>query len=215
VESGEIKMRLYFVRHGQSEANLTRTFSNFGWKHPLTQKGVEQAHTLAERLAREGITRIYSSPIQRAVQTAAILAAKIGSSFELSEALREFSVGIFEDSNDPKDWEAHDDVMADWFRCRKLESKIEGGESFLDIRTRFEPFIDQVVSQARGTDERVVLVGHGGLYITMLPAILKNIGVEYSLMDFFPNTGYVLAETRADGMYCLEWCGLMVEQGKT
>jgi broad specificity phosphatase PhoE len=44
-------MKLYFVRHGQSEANISRVISNRGWVHPLTEKGLQQAHDLAARLA--------------------------------------------------------------------------------------------------------------------------------------------------------------------
>ena len=40
-------MRLYFVRHGESEANLLHEFSNSGLKHPLTLTGVAQAQALA------------------------------------------------------------------------------------------------------------------------------------------------------------------------
>ncbi len=67
-------MRLYFVRHGESEANLARQFSNRGFKHPLTPRGVTQATELAARLAGQGIAQIYTSPLQRAAQTAEILA---------------------------------------------------------------------------------------------------------------------------------------------
>lgn len=41
-------MRLLFARHGESEANVDRVFSNRGWGHPLTPAGREQARVLAE-----------------------------------------------------------------------------------------------------------------------------------------------------------------------
>ena len=44
-------MKLCFVRHGESIANLLREFSNSGIKHPLTERGVEQARTLAQKLS--------------------------------------------------------------------------------------------------------------------------------------------------------------------
>ena len=45
-------MRFYFVRHGESEANLLHEFSNRGLKHPLTARGREQVIALAEHLDR-------------------------------------------------------------------------------------------------------------------------------------------------------------------
>ncbi|MBK9055673.1 MAG: histidine phosphatase family protein [Chloroflexi bacterium] len=43
-------MRFYFVRHGESEANILHEMSNRGWKHGLTEKGREQAAALAYNL---------------------------------------------------------------------------------------------------------------------------------------------------------------------
>ena len=40
-------MRIYFARHGESEANLLHVFSNRGVKHGLTARGRAQAETLA------------------------------------------------------------------------------------------------------------------------------------------------------------------------
>src|SRR6476646_8171101 len=45
-------MKLYFVRHGESEANLLREISNRGTRHGLTAKGRAQATALAQSLSR-------------------------------------------------------------------------------------------------------------------------------------------------------------------
>jgi len=39
-----------FVRHGESQANLLHEFSNRGWKHGLTDVGIQQAHLLLDQL---------------------------------------------------------------------------------------------------------------------------------------------------------------------
>ena len=44
-------MNLYFVRHGESTANVLQEFNNEDDKHPLTEKGVEQACALARSLS--------------------------------------------------------------------------------------------------------------------------------------------------------------------
>lgn len=66
-------MKFYFVRHGESETNVHGIFSNRGYQHPLTKKGIQQAQELVRQLAGASINRIYTSPIMRAVQTAEIL----------------------------------------------------------------------------------------------------------------------------------------------
>jgi probable phosphoglycerate mutase len=201
-------MELYFVRHGESVANRTRAFANSGSSHhPLTPRGIKQAQRLTATLSSTSIARIYSSPLLRAVQTADILAQTMQAPIEVAEALREWSVGIFEGTSDERGWLLHRQVQEDWFVHGHLESKIPGGESYVEIQERFVPFIEALVAQGRGMDERIALVGHGGLYTAMLPVVLSNVSVEFAFRQPFPHTAYVLGITDADGLRCVEWCG--------
>ena len=203
-------MKLYFVRHGESEANVVMEFSNTLNKHPLTAKGVGQAQKLAESLADKEITRLISSPLLRAVQTAQILSAKLGVEMEINDALREWSVGIYEGSRDPQHWQIHNDLQVDWFYKGKLDRKIPGGESYLEIRARFAPFIEGLLQAGEGSRENIVLVGHGGLYLAMLPGLFVNITYKDVLgVREFPNTGYAVAEPRPGG--CTVWNGAEIQ----
>jgi broad specificity phosphatase PhoE len=204
---------LYFVRHGESTANLTRVFANSeSCHHPLTPRGAKQAQRLAGALASRSIARsfarIYSSPLPRAVETAAILSQTLQAPVEVTEALREWSVGIFEGTSDEQGWLLHHQVQQDWFAHGRLERKMPGGESFVEIRRRFMPFIAALVEQGRDTDERIALVGHGGLYTAMLPVALSNVSFDFALRWPFPHTAYALGVTDADGPRCVEWCGI-------
>lgn len=199
------------MRHGESTANLGREFSNSGWKHPLTERGVEQAHALARGLSGSDVEGVYSSPVMRAVQTAQILAGSLHAPFEITEALREWSVGIYEGTTDPLGWELHRQVQDDWFIHQKLDSKMPGGESYRDIRERFIPFIEGLVRSDERPGRSLVLVGHGGLYLAMLPAVLTNVDLVFARRHGFPYTAYAMAETRPEGLYCVSWCGVSLE----
>lgn len=203
-------MRLYFVRHGESEANVARVFSNRGFQHPLTARGLAQARALAAHLADHHIARIYASPLQRAVQTADVLADALGVPIVLADALREWDVGIFEGTSDPAGWEGHRQVQEDWFVHRRWASRLPEGESFLDMRARFVPLIEQLVRDDARAGEAVVLVGHGGLYHAMLPLILPNIDYGFIQQHPFDNTAYALAEAGPAGLRCREWCGIAI-----
>ncbi len=203
-------MRLYFVRHGESEANLLREFSNSGIKHPLTTRGLAQAQRTAQGLAGLTVAQVYSSPVLRARQTAQLIAESLNAPVEIREELREWNVGIYEGTRDPDGWKLHRQVQEDWFWHGRLESKMPGGESFQEIRARFVPFVEELVTTAGAESRENVLVGHGGLYIAMLPVVLKNIDHTFALQFGFDYTGCVIAETRADGLYCLSWCGVAV-----
>ena len=77
----ESRMRLYFVRHGESEANILRIISNRGYRYGLTTRGQQQAVTLAQHLQHVPISGIFSSPLRRAVETADILSRALGRSY--------------------------------------------------------------------------------------------------------------------------------------
>lgn len=62
-------MKLYLVRHGQSESNANHRFS--GWAQiSLTEKGFEDARRAGEYLKKLSFDRVYSSDLRRAIQTA-------------------------------------------------------------------------------------------------------------------------------------------------
>ncbi len=194
-------MKLYFVRHGESEANTLGVISNRGWKHGLTAAGRAQAQALAERLRGAGIARVYASPLMRAWQTGEIAARALDVPFERTDALREIDCGIAEGRSDEEAWALHDQVSREWIAGRTA-ARIPGGESLEDVRARFAPFVARLLE--RGED--ALLVGHGSLFHVTLPDLLK-VDLAYVLQRGFPNTSYVLAEQRPEGLVCLEWLG--------
>lgn len=200
-------MKLFFVRHGESDANLAGEFSNTGCKHPLTAQGVVQAQTIASTLAGLAVERIYASPLLRAVQTAQIVAERLRAPVVIAAALREWSVGIYEGTTEPGGWALHRQVQEDWFDRQQLESRMPGGESFLDIRNRFVPFVQGLIAGAEHAQGNYVLVAHGGLYMAMLPAVLENIDFAFARRCGFAYTGCVTAEVTPGGLVCLDWCG--------
>ncbi len=72
---------IYFVRHGESEANARGIFAGQRENSPLTEEGREQARLTAQRLktrTKAHIDKIVSSPLKRAQETAKIIAEEIG-----------------------------------------------------------------------------------------------------------------------------------------
>lgn len=196
-------MKLYFVRHGESEANLLKEFSNRGLKHGLTDRGRQQSATLAQKLKEVSVAKLFSSPLLRAIQTAEILARELDVAYEVTDALRESDCGILEGKSDEGSWDIWRTVLHDWDSGR-WDSRIEQGESFLDIKERFVPFIERLVEEYQHSSESIVLVGHGGIYHCMLPLVLANVDSNFAHPS--SNTGYVVAETRPEGLVCLTWC---------
>jgi broad specificity phosphatase PhoE len=198
-------MRIYFVRHGESYANVRREISNRGLKHGLTRKGREQAAALADKLQGRATTRIYSSPMLRAIETSIIVANRLNLDYAVVDALREFDCGVAEGRADQAAWQMWKDVTDDWVVHKRWEQRIEGGESFYNIRDRFVPFVEELIRQYGNADEGIVCVAHGGIYWMMLPLVVKNIDIALLAKYGFDNTTRVLCKSRPEGLICVEW----------
>jgi broad specificity phosphatase PhoE len=203
-------MRIHFTRHGESQANVLRQISNRGLTHPLTPTGREQAVALADWLQARAITRIYSSPMLRAIETSVIVANRLGVEYEVTDALREYDCGIAEGRADETGWQMWRELFDDWSEHRRWERRIEGGESFHDIRDRFVPFVENLVAQYGATDANLLCVAHGGVYWMMLPLVLVNVDNTLMAQRGFGHGMRVVAELGRDGLRCVEWDGVKV-----
>jgi len=123
-------MRIYFARHGESYANTFREMSARGLKQPLTPLGRQQAHALAERLHPRGISRIYSSPILRAIETSVLIANDLGIDYEVCDALREYDVGVLEGQTGSEAWQRWQVLFDAWTVDHNYAASLEGCETF-------------------------------------------------------------------------------------
>ena len=197
-------MRLYFVRHGESEANVLRVISNRDLPHALTETGRQQAFALAQRLRGIPFARVYASTVRRAAQTAEIVSRELCAPYELADALHEFDCGILEGRSDPAAHEAYRQLTTTWMEGREWDRGIEGGESLHDIRQRLGPFVERLMREHAPSDT-LLLVGHGATYRFGLPFILRNVDFDFAVTHGFDYTGMVIAETRPEGLICLSW----------
>jgi len=195
-------MKLYFVRHGESDANVQHVISNRESAFHLTPRGQAQAHTLAETLRDISMTAIYASPVLRARETADVVSRSFHLPYQVTEALREYDCGILEEKSDEESWKLHGEIAEDWVLNHNYLRKPEGGESFLDIQNRFLPFIESLKD---GIDKHILLIGHGGLFHLMLPLILTNIDNEFVKSHGLGHTEYVLAEYLSGEFICRSW----------
>lgn len=195
-------MKIYFIRHGESEANVGKIFSNRGLKHGLTLKGMNQVHESAKILSEYNIDFIYSSPLLRAQQTTEILQQRLKCNAEIEEVLREADAGL-EDRSDMESWQKHIEIMQRWLSGSDLDRRINDGESFNDIKARFTPFIEKITQDTRN----VLLVGHGGLFCLMFPLVFENIDNKFIMENHLPNCSIVIGDKINKSLFCIEWCG--------
>lgn len=164
---------IYLVRHGENLANLTREFSCRRVDYPLTEKGVLQARQTAAHFHPLAIDAVYASPLKRAHQTAEIIAAPLGLEVTLAEAFREVNVGRLEDEPPTEEnWALHDRIFDAW-RAGRHDERFPEGESYAELVARMRDGLRHVT--AGRTDQRIVVVAHGGIVAATLHDICEDL----------------------------------------
>ncbi len=198
-------MKLYFVRHGESEANIQHVISNRDSPFSLSPLGKRQANALAQNLKDIRIAAIYSSPVLRARETAEILSQEFHLPYQSTEALREYDCGILEEKSDEASWKLHSEIAEDWTVNHNYLRKPEGGENFLDIKKRFIPFIESFTHNHLNSQNHILFVSHGGLLQLMLPEILTNIDHDFVRSHGIGHTQCISVELVHDELVCKQW----------
>jgi broad specificity phosphatase PhoE len=198
-------MKLYFTRHGESEANTLRIISNRDLPHLLTQKGCLQAAILAEKLRGKTISRIYSSPIPRAMETAEILSQALGAQLECVDALREPDCGVLEGRGDESAWKEHDFWKESWFHGRDQDHGPKGGETCQEVKKRLAQFIESLIAFHGKTESEFLLVTHGALILYGLPGILADVDPKFIWKQGLGHTVLITTELRGGKLVCVAW----------
>lgn len=159
-------MRLILVRHGQSEGNATGIVQghlDFG----LTQLGTEQALAVSRRLAHETQpSRILTSPLKRARETADAIAAAHSMGVEIEPALAEYDVGEASGLTGPEIRERYPEVVEAY---RRGQRPVFPGEEGRDV---FEARISAVLATLQTSRDVVVAVAHGGVIAALCGMVL-------------------------------------------
>ncbi|MGW7818005.1 bifunctional RNase H/acid phosphatase [Streptomyces puniciscabiei] len=147
------------LRHGETPLTPQKRFSGSGGTDPsLSAAGREQAHRVAEALARRGtVQTILASPLTRTRETAAVVAARLGLDVTIEEGLRETDFGAWEGLTFGEVRERYPDDLNAWLADPEARPT-GGGESFAETATRIAATRDKLVAAHAG--RTVLLVTH-------------------------------------------------------
>ena len=160
-------MRVYFVRHGQSQYNLEKRAS--GWSEvPLSELGHEQARAISPLLAGIRFDKVFSSDLLRARQTARDVLP--GCNPVLSDKLREISVGNIAGILRTELKEKYGEVYTNAVSGHDYTPF--GGENDDMICERVFAFMREL--EALEDCENVAVFGHEGAVHQMINYVLKT-----------------------------------------
>jgi probable phosphoglycerate mutase len=156
------------IRHGSIDL-LGRTLAGRAPDVHLNARGKVEAERLAERLAHIPVRAIYTSPMERAQETAWPLAARFGLDLRISAGLDEIDFGAwtrrsFSELDPQPEWQR-------WNAARS-EARAPGGESMGEVQARVVAEIESL-APLHG-NEAVALISHGDV---IKAALMHTLGV--------------------------------------
>ena len=160
--------RIFLIRHGATALSQENRFAGLS-KVPLADEGREQARHLAARLAKEAITAVYASPLDRTMETARILAAPHGLEVAPRDGLREISHGHWEGLTRAEVESRYPEEYAAWNE-NPYTFAPEGGETGLAVTARALPELLAIVRTH--PDQSALVVSHKATIRLLLSSLL-------------------------------------------
>ena len=164
-------MRIYLVRHGETEWNRARIFQGRS-NLPLNQEGRKQVKALALALKNKPLNAIYTSPLIRALETARLIKVFHPSIpiFE-EKGLIEMDLGEF-DGMKAQDWaEQYPDFRKAWNE-NPASVKMPGGESLKEVQVRAKDTLERI-TRIYPPDTTILISSHNFVNLTILCDLLE------------------------------------------
>ncbi|MDY3126568.1 MAG: histidine phosphatase family protein [Corynebacterium sp.] len=175
--------QLLMIRHGQTTYNATGRMQGH-LDTELSAEGIAQADFVGELLQDRGITKIISSDLMRAVDTASRVATRLGLTFTTDARLRETDLGQWQGKSSAEVDEEFPGARAIWRHDPGFAPP--GGESRIEVGKRARAVVDELMRN--WDDGAVLLVTHGGLISSLACNLLSFDLEQYRILSGLQNT---------------------------
>jgi len=175
-------IRLFLIRHGRSTWNATGRIQGQA-DPPLDDVGREQARRLAERLRDDPPVALYTSPLQRAQETAEIIGETLGLLVVPDERLQEYDVGDIAGLTWEQVVERYPDIAQRWAKAPE-DIVFPGAEQGNSFQARVAAAFDELF--ARHTEGPIGVVSHGGTIgrVPQPPDRLAHLALTFPLWQW-------------------------------
>ncbi len=188
-------MKLILVRHAETIWNRDKRIQGGSSDIALSEVGIRQAHLLAKFFEGENIAAIVSSPLQRALNTANIIAEPHGLKVKEDAGFKELEVGELEGLSWADLGTSFTQFLLQEWQGQGTGS-VKGGESFVQLQQRSWDSVEQLRRECDG--DSVIVVSH---YFATLSIIFKALGLlpEYLPKFRIANGGISIVEFTSSG----------------
>lgn len=163
---------LYIVRHGQTIDNLEGRIQGHT-DSPLTELGIKQAEAAAHRLSQERLDCIYSSDLNRALDTSRIIAQAQSNECPIipDSRIRELNLGAAQGLTREQYADLRPEEYALW-RQDSIKNRPQGAESIEEAIDRCADFLDYIAKNYQN-EANLGIVAHGGSIKSLLLSALQ------------------------------------------
>jgi probable phosphoglycerate mutase len=163
--------KILLVRHGHVEGIKPERFRGRA-ELPLTHRGASEARAVARRIASAWRpVKVYTSPMQRCVETGRAIAKVCGIESEAIDHLNDIDYGSWQFRSYEEIEETNPELFAAWFATPHL-IRFPDGESLQDMVARTADALRLVLD--RHVEDTVVLVGHTSVNRALLVQLVDQ-----------------------------------------
>jgi broad specificity phosphatase PhoE len=163
--------KILLVRHGHVEGIKPERFRGRA-ELPLSPRGVSEAQAVARRIASAWRpVKVYTSPMQRCVETGRAIAKVCGIESEAIDHLNDIDYGAWQFRSYEEIEKTDPELFAAWFATPHLV-RFPNGESLQDMVARTADALRLVLD--RHVEDTVVLVGHISVNRALLVQLLDQ-----------------------------------------
>lgn len=195
-------MQIYFVRHGKTEWNLASRFQGGNGDSPLLDQSLEDIKKLGKYLRGTKFRGIFSSPLQRAFNTAQGIDDAMNANLPvvIDERLREFNLGdmegmLFDDAS--KKYPVQMDNF--WHHPDKYDPTELNGEDYPHVIARGKDFAQEMAKRFPEENDKILAVSHGAALSAIMGGLLGYPLKDVRKRGGLSNTSLTILETDDGG----------------
>lgn len=196
-------LRIYFVRHGETVWNTLKIFQGRS-NSPLTELGIEQAKKLSYYLKDIKFEKIYSSPQERALQTAKLLLGDRNLKINTIDEFQEINMGKVEgipreefEKNYPIEYHNF------WNNAIEYNPNAYHGESYNEILDRVKLGLEKLIKE--NSEGNILVVSHG-ITLKAIFTLINERGIdEFSKQPVPENTSTTIVEYNSNSFKIIKF----------
>ncbi|MDY3919058.1 MAG: histidine phosphatase family protein [Candidatus Limivivens sp.] len=197
-------MKIYVIRHGETDWNVARRLQGRS-NTDLNENGKKLAQMTGEALKGVPFACVFTSPLNRAVETAELVLAGRKIPIIPDERLLEISFGEYEGlSSKSTNYEIPDLDFMNFFQHPENYRTPPGGESLDQVEERTAAFLEDICSRQELEDQTVLVSTHGCAMRGLLNSLRNAPRSDYWNGGVPKNCGVALIESQK-GKKTLLW----------